>query len=58
MGIRTKLKFKYFRGSMKTWQTLFEEAATFASKQGEQSILNITTSCDHHDAVVTVWYWV
>lgn len=54
---KRKLKFKYFRGSIKTWEKLFDEATDFANSVGEENVMNITTSCDHSDSVVTVWYW-
>lgn len=57
MGIRGELKFKVFRTSTKLWQTLFEDAAAFATQIGPDRVQNITTSCDHSDSLVTVWYW-
>jgi hypothetical protein len=49
--------FKMFKSSVKTWQTLFEEAGEFASNLGERQLINISHSCDHGTAVVVVWYW-
>ena len=57
MGYQRKLKFAIFRTSTRKWETIFEEASAFASKVGEENIANITTSCDHSDSLVTVWYW-
>ena len=52
-----KVRFEIFRSSTKSWQSLFEEAAQFASKIGQQRVINISHSCDHSTGVVTVWYW-
>ena len=57
MGLRGKLQFKVFRSSTKYWETLFSEAADFANTMGVDRVVNISTTCDHGDSVVTVWYW-
>lgn len=52
-----RVAFKVFRGALVTWQTLFEEAASFASQVGPERLISISHSEDHSDGVVTVWYW-
>ena len=52
-----KVKFKIFRGTFASWSALFSEAAHFASRIGEEDLINISHSCSHSDGVVTVWYW-
>ena len=55
MGAR--VEFKFFRTTMRSWQTLFAEAAEFASKLGPERLITISHSEDKDDGVVTVWYW-
>ena len=49
--------FRIFRGTMTTWNTLFTEAAEFASRLGPQRVISISHSEDNSDGVVVVWYW-
>jgi len=51
------VRFKTFRTATERWEQLFSDAAEFASAIGDQQIINITTSCDQYDSLVTVWYW-
>jgi hypothetical protein len=46
-----------FKSSVKTWQTMLNEASDFASTIGEQRVISISHSCDNNTAVVVVWYW-
>ena len=52
-----RAQFKVFKSSVKLWDTLFQEAANFASTVGEQRLINISHSCDNGKAVITVWFW-
>ena len=52
-----KVKFKVFRGTFATWETLFKEAARFATKLGREQLITISHSEDSKNGVVTVWYW-
>ena len=52
-----KIQFEAFRTSTKYWETIFREASEFASKLGQERLINISHSCDYGDSVVTVWYW-
>lgn len=49
--------YRMFKSSVKTWQTMFNEASDFASTIGEQRVISISHSCDNGSAVVVVWYW-
>jgi len=49
--------YRMFKSSVKTWQTLLNEASDFASTIGEQRLINISHSCDQMTALVVVWYW-
>jgi hypothetical protein len=52
-----KVRFEIFRGTMTTWETLFEQAAEYASHIGHERLIGISHSCDNSDGVVTVWFW-
>ena len=52
-----KVRFQVFRGLFSTWESLFEQAAEFASKIGKDNVIGISHSEDHSDGIVTVWYW-
>ncbi len=51
------MKFKKFKAQLKSWDTVFQEAAEFASSLGQEQVVSISHSCDHAEAIVTVWYW-
>jgi hypothetical protein len=50
-------RFKMFRSSLTTWESLFAEAAEFASQLGPERLINISHSADGGEGIVTVWYW-
>jgi hypothetical protein len=52
-----KLSYRFFRGTLATWDDLFTKAAYFATEVGPERVLNISHSVDDADGVVTVWYW-
>lgn len=52
-----KVKFEVFKSSYKSWDELFEEASDFAGRLQANQLINISHSCDHQSAVVTVWFW-
>ena len=52
-----QVKFEIFRGSLTSWQSLFEEAAEFSSRFEPGELISISHSCDQMTGVVTVWYW-
>ena len=52
-----KAQFKAFRGMFASWDTLFRDAADFASALGPERVISISHSADHSDGVVVVWYW-
>ena len=49
--------FKMFRSSLSPWETIFQQAADFATQVGRDRILSISHSEANGEAVVTVWYW-
>ena len=49
--------YRVFRGTLISWQALFDQAAEFASQVGPERLISISQSCDKSDGVVTVWYW-
>jgi hypothetical protein len=50
-------RFKIFRSSLNTWESLFAEAAEFASRLGPERVITISHSADQGEGVVAVWYW-
>jgi len=52
-----KACFRMFRGTFASWNTLFTEAAQFASTLGKDRLISISHSAESSDGVVTVWYW-
>ena len=48
------VQFKVFRGAFSKWETLFAQAAEFASSLGPDRVISISHS---QDEVVAVWYW-
>ena len=53
----TRATFRLFRGTMTTWNSLFQQAADFATSVGPDRVISISHSEDNSDGVVTVWYW-
>jgi hypothetical protein len=51
------VRYKFFRHTLATWETLFSEAAEFASRIGRERLIGISQSQWGADAVVAVWYW-
>ena len=49
--------FNVFRSSVRSWDTLFAEAAAFATEIGRDRLISISHSEDRHEGVVTVWFW-
>ena len=52
-----RMAYKVFRGTFATWETLFSEAAEFATELGPERVISISHSEDDDDGVVAVWYW-
>ena len=51
------VEFRIFRGVLSSWESLFSEAADFATQVGPSKLISISQSADKYDGVVTVWYW-
>jgi hypothetical protein len=56
-GVNWRVEYRMFRGTLKTWEDLFDEAAGFASEIGRKRLIGISHSEDDNDGVVAVWYW-
>ena len=54
-----RVEFRYFKGgNFTSWQTLFQEAADFASTLEPRQLISISHDTDHmNHSTVTVWYW-
>lgn len=50
-------RFKVFRSSLTTWESLFAEAAEFATRLGPDRLIAVSHSADNGEGVVAVWYW-
>ena len=53
-----RVRCRMFRGTIKPWEQLFDEAAEFASSLRPEELISISHSEDGNDGVVAVWYWV
>jgi hypothetical protein len=56
-----RVQFRSFRSEFRSWDGLFEDAATYASRLGPERLISISHSHGGSDlggtGVVTVWYW-
>jgi hypothetical protein len=52
-----RVRFKVFRGTFTTWESLLGEAADFASGIPPERLISISHSEDKNEGVITVWYW-
>jgi hypothetical protein len=50
-------RYKMFRSALTTWESLFAEAAEFASQLGPEQLITVSHSSDNGEGVVAVWYW-
>jgi len=57
----SRVKYKTFRASFKSWTGLCDEATAFASSLEPGCLINIShASCAGHlinEAIIVVWYW-
>jgi hypothetical protein len=54
-----QVRFKLFKSSFKTWESLCEEATAFATDVGRDRLINISVSQADSggQGVIFVWYW-
>ena len=52
-----KVGYQIFKSTFRSWETLCEEAAAFASEKGKDRVINIAVSEDHNEGVIIVWFW-
>jgi hypothetical protein len=52
-----QMRCKYFRGTLKSWSELFEQAAEFATEVGVDQVVSISHAAAGADGTVAVWYW-
>ena len=52
-----QMKFRKFTAYIKSWETVFQEAADFASSVGREQVVSVSHSEDHNEAIITVWFW-
>ncbi|MCC7290557.1 MAG: hypothetical protein IT449_00685 [Phycisphaerales bacterium] len=46
-----------FQATFKSWESLFREAADFATGLGPERLISISHSAEHSEGIVVVWYW-
>ena len=51
-----RVAYRKFRGTLISWEELFNEATAFANEVGPDRIVNISHSADRGDGLVVVWY--
>ena len=51
------VRYEIFRGTLATWESLFDQAAEFANSLGPERLISISHSEDKEDGVVAVWFW-
>ncbi len=60
-GIQMRVVYKHFSSSVASWESLFEDAAAFATTIGKDRLIGISHSHGGPEflgsGVVTVWYW-
>jgi hypothetical protein len=56
-----RVRYEVFQSSIESWQSLFNQAAEFATQVGPDRLIGISQSEGrgdwHANGVVTVWYW-
>lgn len=53
----SKMRFRRFNAVIKSWETVLQEAADFASSLGRDRVVTISHSEDHNKYDIVVWYW-
>lgn len=52
-----QVRFQIFRSASQSWESLFGDAARFATSVGLERLIGISHSHESTVGVVTVWYW-
>jgi hypothetical protein len=52
-----RVRYKLFRGTLTTWDTLFSQAEQLATEIGPKRLINVSHAVAADDGTVTVWYW-
>jgi len=56
-----RVRYQVFQSGTKSWESLFDEAAAFASEVGRDRLIGISHSEGRDDwvgnGVITVWHW-
>jgi hypothetical protein len=56
-AVTWRVEYQMFRGTLDTWEELFEKATSLATEIGRERLITISHSEDDDDGVVAVWYW-
>lgn len=54
---RPVARYRRFRGTFTSWDSLLSQAAEFASSIGPERLITLSHSEDKDDGLVVVWYW-
>jgi hypothetical protein len=52
-----QVKFQVWKSGIQSWETMFRNAANFASQLPKDRLINISHSSERGIGVVAVWYW-
>lgn len=52
-----KVRSRIFKSSFKSWDGICNEAAEFATLQGQENVISISHSQEGIYGVAIVWYW-
>ena len=57
--MRMQVRHKLFKSAFKSWDSLCEEAGTFATELGRDRLINISVTLGDAggQGVIFVWYW-
>ncbi len=55
--IPIELKYAFKRGTMISWEDLFQSVATQATSLRPEQLVSITHSDSKGDGIATLWYW-
>ena len=54
-----RVRHRLFKGTFKSWESLCDEAAAFATSIGRERLIGISTALGDTggEGVIFVWYW-
>jgi hypothetical protein len=52
-----KARFKIYRSSWDSWETMCTQVAELLTDLGPNRVIGVSQSDDNNEGVLTVWYW-